>query len=539
VIAAVGVVLAALSTATVVSVRQARRAEAEARRADEQAKRAQKRFDDVRRLANSLLFEIDDKIAGVAGTLEARELIARRALEYLDGLAEEAKDDPALARELATAYLRIGGLRNSDDPRGGLERVAKARRILDGVVASGHGDVPTRWALVRALLADADLRSQLDDFRAALESTLAARKLAAELPDDGTFDYPTMARAHMFLNYLAINLGEIDLAVGSAQACLDLLPRWSQRDPTERPLARGGFAYISRGGALAFGGDPDQAMGDVNRGAAILADLAARKPAVYGSSLTTVHQVTAASLSGIIDGTSWVPHVVDDLPRAEEAARAALAIAEREAQREPTQNWTSIDLVGTLDDLAMIITERDPREASQLLERALAVVARMPASARDVRQKKGYEGTSQCAMAVPLAKLGRRADALAASVAGIAMTEEEASVAGAGVLERLAPWMCRFQAARARRALGDDAAAADLLEQTAAGLRPVVAERPRAMLSYVGLVDTLGQLAALRPAQRCALLDEAASAWRSWPGTPTPYTRRRQAELDTARAACR
>jgi hypothetical protein len=56
---------------------------------------------------------------------------------------------------------------------------------------------------------------------------------------------------------------------------------------------------------------------------------------------------------------------------------------------------------------------------------------------------------------------------------------------------------------------------------------------------YVGLVEALGLLTALRPAQRCALLDEAAAAWRSWPGAPTPYTRRRQAELDAARAACR
>jgi hypothetical protein len=59
------------------------------------------------------------------------------------------------------------------------------------------------------------------------------------------------------------------------------------------------------------------------------------------------------------------------------------------------------------------------------------------------------------------------------------------------------------------------------------------------MLPYVGLVETLELQAALEPGRRCALVDEGAATWRSWPGAPTPYTRRREAELDAARAGCR
>src|SRR5262249_51358545 len=63
--------------ATLVEARRARAAEA----------RAERRFQDVRRLANSFLFEFHDAIRDLPGATEARSLVVRRALEYLDSLA--------------------------------------------------------------------------------------------------------------------------------------------------------------------------------------------------------------------------------------------------------------------------------------------------------------------------------------------------------------------------------------------------------------------------------------------------------------------
>jgi hypothetical protein len=280
-----------------------------------------------------------------------------------------------------------------------------------------------------------------------------------------------------------------------------------------------------------LGGDPNQGASEVHEATAILVDLSAGSPAMrkYRQYLELAHQLNAAIHSGVGNETMWFPHG-EDLAMAEEAARAELSNAELWVKRNPGRPSGTQALARALDDLAVIVTERDPRRALPLFERALTVVP-------DWEGKESIERTIRCTMAISLATLGRRADALAASATGIAMADKEPE--GPRWVARLAPSMCRFQAARARRALGDREAAADLFAQTADGLRPVIAERPRIMLSYVGLVETLGQLATLRPAQRCALLDEAASAWRSWPGTPTPYTRRRQAELDAARTACR
>src|SRR5712664_85981 len=62
----------------------------EARIARAERARAERRFNDVRKLANSFLFEVHDAIERLPGSTAARELVIKRALEYLDKLAQEA-----------------------------------------------------------------------------------------------------------------------------------------------------------------------------------------------------------------------------------------------------------------------------------------------------------------------------------------------------------------------------------------------------------------------------------------------------------------
>ena len=57
---------------------------------DEHRRRAERRFADVRKLAGSVLFEVQDAIQHLPGATRARELVTGRAVEYLDGLAAEA-----------------------------------------------------------------------------------------------------------------------------------------------------------------------------------------------------------------------------------------------------------------------------------------------------------------------------------------------------------------------------------------------------------------------------------------------------------------
>jgi eukaryotic-like serine/threonine-protein kinase len=73
-----------------------------------QRARAERRFNDVRELANSLMFDIHDAIKDLPGSTSARRLLVDRALRYFDSLAGEAGNDPSLQRELAAGYERVG-----------------------------------------------------------------------------------------------------------------------------------------------------------------------------------------------------------------------------------------------------------------------------------------------------------------------------------------------------------------------------------------------------------------------------------------------
>ncbi|MBM3761276.1 MAG: serine/threonine protein kinase [Acidobacteria bacterium] len=70
--------------------------------------RAQRRFNEVRGLANSLLTEIDPMAAAIPGTVGMRKAMLDKSVAYLDGLAKEVGDDVALSKDLARAYHRVG-----------------------------------------------------------------------------------------------------------------------------------------------------------------------------------------------------------------------------------------------------------------------------------------------------------------------------------------------------------------------------------------------------------------------------------------------
>src|SRR5437762_3635155 len=85
----------------------------EARVAQRERMRAEKRYGDVRRLANSLLFDVHDAIADLPGATKARALVINRATEYLDRISADAPADLNLRLEEATAYIRLGDVRGN------------------------------------------------------------------------------------------------------------------------------------------------------------------------------------------------------------------------------------------------------------------------------------------------------------------------------------------------------------------------------------------------------------------------------------------
>ena len=85
----------------------------QARVATQERNRALHEFNAVRSLAGSVLGELHDSVQRLPGSLAARELLMRRATEYLDALAVDAEHDAALRRELALGYNRLGQIQGS------------------------------------------------------------------------------------------------------------------------------------------------------------------------------------------------------------------------------------------------------------------------------------------------------------------------------------------------------------------------------------------------------------------------------------------
>ncbi|HEX7578959.1 MAG TPA: protein kinase, partial [Thermoanaerobaculia bacterium] len=117
----------------------------QARIANTQRARAERRFNDVRKLARALMFDLHDEIAKVPGSTKARALLVANALEYLDDLAREAGDDRSLRSELASAYERVGDVQgrlndsNLGNSRAAHASYAKALAIRQDLVRRNPG----------------------------------------------------------------------------------------------------------------------------------------------------------------------------------------------------------------------------------------------------------------------------------------------------------------------------------------------------------------------------------------------------------------
>ena len=167
--ALVGLSLVGGTIATAWQAREARAAQA----------RAERRFNDVRKLANAVLFDYHDAIKDLPGSTPVRERLVRDALGYLDTLAHEAHGDAALQRDLARAYRRVGDVQggsltaNLGDTEGALNSYRKAVRILDDLLTGDSSDVRTRRELASILSDFGNLLFDTGDVAGSL--TLAQR----------------------------------------------------------------------------------------------------------------------------------------------------------------------------------------------------------------------------------------------------------------------------------------------------------------------------------------------------------------------------
>jgi tetratricopeptide (TPR) repeat protein/tRNA A-37 threonylcarbamoyl transferase component Bud32 len=174
-VAATAAAIIILIVGIVATLREAQIAREQASIARSQRARAEARFNDVRKLANSLMFEVHDSIKDLPGSTPARKLLVSRALEYLDSLSQEAKGDRSLQRELAAAYEKIGDVQgmprqaNLGDTVGAEESYRKALAIRESLAGADSKDQEVRRQLTPNYSKLSDLLWNKGDFKGAME----------------------------------------------------------------------------------------------------------------------------------------------------------------------------------------------------------------------------------------------------------------------------------------------------------------------------------------------------------------------------------
>ena len=176
------VALLSLAGATGVSLWQARVAQ-------RQRTRAEARFNDVRKLANSFVFEFDETVRDIPGTTAARKLVIARSLGYLEELAADVHDDLPMQRELAAAYQRIGDvqgnpyLSNLGERREAMASYRRALELRERVVADRSATSDDQQGLASALGAVGDLLWAEGDFEGTLVHYSRAQSLTSRLAE--------------------------------------------------------------------------------------------------------------------------------------------------------------------------------------------------------------------------------------------------------------------------------------------------------------------------------------------------------------------
>ncbi len=322
-VAAVALVFLSLVGGILATLREARIARAE-------RARAERRFDDVRKLANSFLFEVHDAIERLPGSTAARELVIKRALEYLDKLTQEAAGDTSLQRELAAAYERVGDVQG---------------RVFEANLGQTSA---ARESQAKAL--------------AMREALVAAEPKNIEFRRDLSASY--------------LKTGEGLFATGNPKGAAEVLGKAVAIDralATEEPSSQRGRdrlagSYVTYGYMLGASGDAQGGLENTRKGLALLHELEAAAPADTNiqSRLTIAYMHLADILTG----------VASDDAGAVAAYHKAIAIERKLVAAQPNNSHYRHNLmVGLtlLGDVQMKIGETAP--ALEGFREALAVLA--------------------------------------------------------------------------------------------------------------------------------------------------------------------
>lgn len=241
-----------------------------ARRAETERQKAELRFNDVRAITNSLIFEVNEKID--ESPIKARELLVTRTIEYLDKLASEAGDNVSLRSELAASYEKIGDVQafhygsGTGNTAGALENHEKALDIRSAIARVEPDSAPHKLAIASSYLKIADLSTTLGRTNTALEKyelAVATIESAEKLAPADAQVKRELAKAYAKFGQGILRSGSISKALANYEKAVNLMQVLSASDPADLRLLHGVSVYKNYAGfAKLEMGSVDEAFKD-------------------------------------------------------------------------------------------------------------------------------------------------------------------------------------------------------------------------------------------------------------------------------------
>jgi serine/threonine protein kinase len=374
-IAAAAVLILAVAGGVGATIREARIARANARRAEA-------RFNDVRHLANSLIFDVDKSIADLPGSTPARKLLADDALQYLDTLAREAKGDLTLQRELATAYQKLGeiqgnpALANLGDTGAALESYRKAVAIRQALADANPGNKNDQVALAFAYVSLGSLSQVVSgNLQEALAEETKAQSILEPLAKADPNDLKVLDRLRDVYaeigdieggNGSSANLANVESALENHRKALMIAERFFRERPNDAS-ARLTLAIDNSNvaGDLVKKGDRVAALNSYQKARDILQSLAeSSPPAAYKHGLGIMYQ--RIGNVQMMDG---------DSASAMKNYRARLEITEKLAAADPKNVSARLDVADSYAFAGLAAAESgDETEGLAMLQKAIDIL---------------------------------------------------------------------------------------------------------------------------------------------------------------------
>lgn len=221
--------------------------------------RAEERFDQVRQLANTVLFDYHDKIRELPGTIELRKKIVDDALNYLDNLRQDSDGEIELERDLVKAYLKVGEVQiglvggNLGDSTGALESFRKAVEIAEKLSADERATVEDKLLLAESYSSLAGVTGETGNIPGDIElknKVIAIHEtLAANEPENLKFR-ANVARSSVYLAIPLAIVGNEERAVETLEKSARLYHELAANEPAisekHRRNEAVAYNYLSR-----------------------------------------------------------------------------------------------------------------------------------------------------------------------------------------------------------------------------------------------------------------------------------------------------